>query len=261
MKRTVFVFAVSLMMVFSAIAQQSGYIPDGALLDGKTIVKGSITSPVFKTLDFSAERMLNRRLSLVLGTSFMPSGSFPYVHEIMDLVDMEQETEDLISAIKINTFSFSPELRIYTGKGYGRGFYVSPYYRYERFGLANMFVDFRLNQSTENIMLKGDVDTHSAGLMTGYQWLVGKNRNIVIDWTILGAHYGVNSGNFTGRYEGSIEMTEEYRDIAQKAINKAFEDLPFIEAKATVREDNSADGTISGPWAFLRGGLSIGLRF
>lgn len=258
MRKTLFLLATSLIITLSAIAQQPGYITEGTLLDGKSIIKASITTPFFNTFSFSGERILNKRMSAIIGVSFMPAGPFLYIDKISDI---DQQTHNLISGARLNTFSFSPELRIYTGRGYGRGFYVSPYYRYERFGLDNLSIELTLGSMSEDIVMQGKVNTHSAGLMFGYQWLLGRNRNIVIDWTMLGVHYGTSSGNFEGRYDGDTPMTEAYRKEAEETIDTIFEDLPFIKAKSTVREDNSAQVSITGPWAFVRGGISVGFRF
>lgn len=265
MKRTAFLLVASLMITLAATAQQSGYIKDGALLDGKTIVKANVSSPFLNTVGFTGERILTKNLSVVLGTSFMPSGPFPYINKIMDMTDADEETRDILSSVKINTFSFSPELRIYTGKGYGKGFYISPYYRYEKFGLKNLSTEFTVENegvsSSEDILFSGGLKTHSVGLMFGYQWLLGKNNNIVIDWTMLGGHYGTNSGNLNGKYQGDAPLTEENRQEAQQSLNEALADIPIIEAKGAINSDNSVDITTKGPWAFLRGSLSIGFRF
>lgn len=264
MKKNLFVLAAGLMIVLTAAAQEPDYIDVWSVPDGKTIVKTSITTPAFRTFSLSGERILNKKLSAVLGISFMPSGSFPHVNKILDVADMDQETNNLLSAMQMNTFSVSPELRIYTGKkkGWGRGFYVSPYYRYEKFGLKNLSVDFTMaDDKTGQIMVKGGINTHSAGLMIGYQWLVGKEKNIVIDWTMLGGHYGISSGKFDGKYVGSTSLSEEDRQLAQKEIDNTFEDLPIIKAKGKINNDDTANVSISGPWAFLRGGISVGFRF
>lgn len=259
MQKKVFLWTAGLLIALATAAQQPDYLNKGVLLDGKTMVKTSVTSPFLGTFGFSGERILNKRLSAVLGVSFMPSTTLPFVVNIMDAAGTDKETSDMISSVKFNTFSFSPELRIYTGKGYGRGFYVSPYYRYERFGLNNFSVEFTASEKEEEFMLEGGLNTHSAGLMIGYQWLVGKKRNIVIDWTMLGAHYGVCTGNFHGKYSGAL--TEEERQEAQQSIDETFNDLPFIKAKGTVNNDNTADVSVKGPWAFLRGSVSVGIRF
>lgn len=259
MKKLILMLAIALIS-FSGLAQAPGYISDGGLLDGKTIIKANLTSLVLSTGGFSAERILGKNLSGVLSVSFMPSTSIPFYEMIAEQSGADAQTLATLSSVSMNTFSFSPELRIYTGRGYGRGFYLSPYYRYEKFGLDKMNVNFEDNNGTiRDIMLNGGVKTHSGGLLLGYQWLVGKKRNIVIDWNIFGIHYGVSSGNFHGIYNGTL--TEQERADAQQSIDDTFADLPVFNAKGTVNQDNTVDVLVDGPWAFLRGSLSVGFRF
>ena len=251
-----------LAFVFISLAgfsQEPSYLSEGALVDGKTIGKLNVTSLFMKTGGLSVERIITKNLSAVAGISFMPSSSIPFVNTIASMSDADAETSDALMGIRINTFSFSPELRIYPGKGYGRGFYISPYYKYEKFGLSDLLVEFELDNRTEDIAFDGGIHTHSAGVLLGYQWLLGKSQNIIIDWTILGAHYGGSSGNFHGKYSGTL--TPDERAQAQDAIDETFADLPIIKAEGKINNDNTADVTVSGPWAFLRGSVSVGFRF
>ncbi len=259
MKKTIFTCLAFAIMSLASYSQAPEYISEGALVDGKTIVKLNVTSLMMKTGGFSVERILTKNLSAVAGISFMPSSSIPFVNTIANMSGADAETVDVLKDIRINTFSFSPELRIYPGKGYGRGFYISPYYRYEKFGLNDLLVEFDIDNRTENINFDGGINTHSAGVLLGYQWMLGKSRNIIIDWTIFGAHYGGSSGNFHGKYSGTL--TPDERAQAQQAIDETFADLPIIKAEGKINNDNTADITVSGPWAFLRGSVSVGFRF
>lgn len=259
MKKTIIAVLTFAAVSLAGFSQAPSYVSEGALLDGKSIVKLNITSLALKTGGFSVERILTKNLSAVVGVSFMPSTGLPFLDMISNLSGADAQTNDVLKDVRINSFSFSPELRIYPGKGYGRGFYISPYYRYEKFGLDNLVVEFDADGSTENIVFGGGINTHSAGLLLGYQWLVGKARNIVIDWSILGAHYGVSSGDFHGKYSGTL--TPDEREDLQQSIDETFADLPIIKAEGKVNNDNTADIAISGPWAFLRGSISVGFRF
>lgn len=260
MKRTTIIL-VSLMLAMGGLAQQPNHLGDGALLDGKTLIKTSVSSLLLRTGAFSAERIISKNVSIGVSASFMPSGALPHANTILDIAGTDAETREMITGVQLNTFSFSPEVRIYFGRGYGRGFYLSPYYRYERYGLENLSLEFTFQGFTDAIPFEGDFRTHSAGLMLGYQWLLGKNKNIVIDLTFLGAHYGASSGSLNGRYETDFQLTDQQRQQAQESLNESLSNLPFIEAEGTLHSDNSADVSISGPWVFPRGSLSVGIRF
>lgn len=244
-----------------ALAQQPVYLGDGALLDGKTMVKTSLSSLLLRSGSFSAERIITKNVSIAVSTSFMPSGALPHVNAVLDIAGANAEAKEMIAGIQLGTFSLSPEVRIYVGRGYGQGFYLSPYYRYERYGVENLSLEFTLRGYTGAIPFDGNFQTHSAGLMLGYQWLLGKNKNIVIDWSIVGAHYGASSGSLDGRYDGDFQLTDEQRQQAQESLNQSLSNLPFIEAEGTIHSDNSARVSITGPWFFPRGSLSVGFRF
>ena len=70
---------LSLALGSTLAAQTPKFTPEhGALLDGKTIVKANITSPIFKNYSFAAERILTKGLSLQLGIATMPKGALPF---------------------------------------------------------------------------------------------------------------------------------------------------------------------------------------
>ena len=61
----------------------------------------------------------------------MPKGGVPMLPFLDKYVPgvLENFDYDNIKNMQINSLAFTPELRIYTGRhGYGRGFYLAPYY-------------------------------------------------------------------------------------------------------------------------------------
>lgn len=195
-------------------------------------------------------------MSVILGVNFMPSRSIPFINS---LNVEEQDVEGTINDIKINSLALIPELRIYTGKGYGKGFYLAPYFKYEQFGLKNLSAEFTDNDGVDRqVDMDGNLKTYSGGLMIGYQWLIGKNKNFVIDWSILGAHGGSSKGSIHGDYSGT--MTEKEQQDVRNSIDDTLGDIPLIKYTKDV-DDKTADVEVKGPWAFFRMGVSIGYRF
>ena len=79
MKR-IFTLLLSLVLASSAMAQKERFDPSSwGLLDGKTIVKANITSPIFRNYSFAAERILTPGLGVQLGLNTMPRGGLPLV--------------------------------------------------------------------------------------------------------------------------------------------------------------------------------------
>lgn len=241
----------------SLFAQNNWNVSDGALLDGKTIVKVNLGGLVLRNFGFYGERIINNRFSAVLGVNFMPKGGIPYINNFDKVT--EQDVDGTLSNLKINTFSLIPEIRIYTGSGYGKGFYVAPYFKYETFGLTDLNVNFNDYEGVERqVNMDGRLATYSGGLMIGYQWLIGKNKNFVIDWSIIGVHYGASSGNIHGYVVNG--MTEKEQISVRDNLEEKFKDIPMIKYTIAV-DSHNANVDVKGPWAFLRGGVSIGYRF
>jgi len=249
-----FLFLISASSLFS---QKEEWTPaNGALLGGKNIFKVNLTSMALGNYGFYGERIINNRFSFILGVNFMPNRGIPFINS---LKIVEQDVEGTISNIKVNSLALMPELRIYAGKGYGKGLYFSPYFKYEQFGLSNLSAEFTDNDGIDRqVDMDGKIKTYSGGLLIGYQWLIGKNKNFVIDWSILGAHAGASNGNIHGNYAGV--MTEKEQQDVRNSIDETLGDIPLIEYTRIVDSKN-ADVEVKGPWAFFRMGLSIGYRF
>lgn len=223
----------------------------------KNIVKLNLMALPLKNFSFQYERVITKRLSVALGVRTMPTGSLPFANSFAAQVgDGDPDLEANIRAVKVGNFALTPEVRLYVGrKGYGRGFYIAPYYRYAKFTSDELPVDYDGDGNvTKTIRLKGDMTTHSGGLMFGAQWQIAKM--ISLDWWILGAHYGKSNGALTGTPSTPLSANE------QNDIRTQIEDidLPLTKITADVNA-NRVRAIIDGPWGGVRAGLTIGIRF
>ena len=235
-----------------------------AVLDGKSILKANLTGLALRNYGFYAERILNKRISLVLGVNKMPEGTIPYLNKFID----PESFDDIegISDIRISSFSIAPEMRFYLSRsGFGKGFYVAPYYKFEHFGASNYHIEFiDENNINQEIKLNGNLNTHSFGAAIGAQWLLGKRKNIALDWLIIGAHYGGNKGHFDG--ESTYVLSENDQIEAKKIIEDNLNGVK-IGNLVPIRIENleinarEAQVDISSPWAFIRTAISVGFRF
>lgn len=260
---------LSLALGSTLAAQTTKFTPDrGALLDGKTIVKANITSPIFKNYSFAAERILTKGLSLQLGVATMPKGALPFSSSFENHIGQNVS----MSSVKLQSFYVTPELRWYTGGGYGHGFYLMAYYRYQNYKLSGytLKMDVREGASSTDkpvaLDLTGDFKTNSFGFGLGAQWLFGRNKNIVLDWNILGVHAGKGKLTLAGDYSSTTGLTDKEIEDLQKQISENVSDLPTIKL---VGEDVNVDkaskkvsiDNVSTPWAWLRASVSLGFRF
>lgn len=219
------------------------------------IFKVNLTALPLKNFSIQYERVLQKKISVALNIRFMPSGDLPFKNSLNDAANGDPDIEKAINNAQMGNFSITPEFRFYPGKsGYGRGFYIAPYYRYAKFTADAIPIDYTALTTTKTITLKGDLTTHTGGLMIGAQWFLGKY--VTLDWWILGAHYGAGNGSFVGTPSAPFNTLEQ--DDIRQTIESI--DLPVGNIKAEVTS-NAAKAIFDGPWGGLRGALTIGIRF
>lgn len=218
----------------------------------RNLLKVNLPGLVVKNYSLQYERVMGKATSLALSLRTMPTSSIPLKGFILDLADNDPDTKDVLDKLRLSNFAITPEFRWYVGKrGYGRGFYIAPFYRYARFKSNDVVVEY---DNTESITLKGEQSAHTGGLLFGAQWFLGKT--ICLDWWILGPHYGSGDGLFTGVTDHLLSPQE------QSSLRDALEDIdiPLVKEQITVTA-NGANVKFTGPWAGLRAGLSLGIRF
>lgn len=224
---------------------------------GKNIFKINLTAIPLKNYSFQYERVITRKFSVALGFRTMPASGLPMRSSIENAVGSDDEqTLKTIRSTKIGNTAVTPEVRFYLSKkGYGRGFYVAPYYRYSKFVCKEIPVEYDgTGGQVKTITMKGDMTSHCGGLMLGAQWTLSKS--VSLDWWIVGAQYGKAKGTFTGISD--IALTQAEQDDIKETIDGL--DIPFGNFKYNVTS-NGVTGSIDGPWGGLRSGITIGIRF
>jgi hypothetical protein len=220
------------------------------------IFKVNLTGIVLKNYSFQYERILNKRISVAFSFRTMPESSVPLKKVILDAADDDPDTKDVLDALKISNTAITPEIRIYLSKkGFGRGFYIAPFYRYASFKTNNMKFSYTNSLGSENdIFLSGKLTAHTGGFLLGSQWNLGKRLSL--DLWILGPHYGGGNGFFAGTTNTPLNPIE------QNNLRQELEDfdLPLTKESSTVNA-NGATLQLRGPWGGVRSGLSLGIKF
>lgn len=263
MKKTLLSLAVILFNFFITVAQTNSTTPTidslsvnrELILPKKNNVKISLTSLVFKNFQFQYERSLTKRIGFVIGYSFIPKGSVPFKSQINDLTSSDPDTKDLFSNAELGYTAITPEVRFYLGKGYGKGFYIAPFYRHLQYDITGVNFTYT-NQlgGQDDIDLGGKLSANTFGVQFGAQFNLGKH--LILDWWIAGPHYGTSKGDFVGVSDRTLTQFEQ--DELQKELDKIDLPLSDVTAKANA---NGATINISGPWAGVRSGISLGYRF
>jgi len=127
--------------------------------------------------DVSTEKSVLKvnTISLLLGT-----GSIFYERKISDLTSAQMGVGYMnfkLGDTKFTGLILTPELRIYAKKNAIDGFYLSPYFRYQKFTVEN-------NEIEDS---KGTLTSMGGGLVFGRQWIT--NSGFTMD-LFFGGHYG-----------------------------------------------------------------------
>lgn len=222
----------------------------------RNIVKINLTNIALKNYSVEYERVLNKTISVCLNVRMMPENSLPLKSLFLKLVGDDEFDRNAVENFRLSNYALTPEFRFYLSrKGYGRGLYVAPFYRYATFSIKDLPAEFSSSSGTMiSINHVGNFSSHTGGLLFGAQWEFGKRFNI--DWSIVGAHYGSGSGELIGLYDRNLTPYEqnELREMLENAT------IP-LTVKTVYVNDKGTKLKLNGAWGGLRTGLSIGLRF
>jgi hypothetical protein len=215
--------------------------------------KVNLLGLVVRNFSFQYERIITKRISAAIGFRFMPEGKIPIVSNLAKAlaIDDKDILDGLLEA-RINNLAITPELRIYLGrKGYGKGFYIAPFYRYSSYEIKNIPIQFG---GDKPVVISGKIKTNTFGLLFGSHWSLSKR--ISLDWWLSGYQFGTHNGEMTGLAEKDlipdqvVKLSENIKKIT----------LPNVEYSTKVT-NNSVRISTSGPWMALRTGLCLGIRF
>jgi len=215
-----------------------------------SLVRINLLALPLRNFSLGYEYKVARKTTVGLGFRFMPKGGLPLRSTISNLID-DPDTEKQLNQFSTGNVAFTPELRFYLGKEAMRGFYIAPFARYSSYS-ADLPFEFDVNGINQTMPLSGNLNTLTGGLLLGAQWKLG--GKVYLDWWMLGPQYGSANGSLSGKK--SLNLQE------QQALRSDLQDLeiPFAETTTTV-DANGAKLDIKGPWAGLRAGLNLGVRF
>lgn len=221
------------------------------------IIKLNLTPLLLKSYSLQYERILNRKFSAAIQFRMMPQTSLPFKSSILKLVDDEDaDTKKIINEFKMINYAITPEVRIYLSrKGFGRGFYIAPFYRYASFSSSELNVFYTdENDAEQSIKMNGKLTANTFGLAFGVQSMLGKR--VVLDWSLFGPHYGNGKGEFTGKSTHPLSADEQ-QDLRDQLEGI---DIPLTNKTVNVTNDG-ASLKLDGPWGGWRCTIGIGVRF
>jgi len=221
------------------------------------IIKLNLLSPFFKNISIQYERVINKFLSVAVSARYMPGISIPYVNLMYNLSgSTDPATEDAIKGMRMSNFAISPEVRFYVGKkGYGRGFYVAPNYRYAQFKINNLqYIYTNYPAGDSSLTFSGNLNVHYGGVLLGAQWALGKHLSL--DWWFFGPLVGIENSDIN--ISSSLPLSEEdQNDLRQNLENL---NIPHTQKTVNVNE-NGGSLKLHGLMAGFNFGLALGVKF
>lgn len=219
------------------------------------LIKINLAALLFKSYSLQYERVLNRKFSVAIQYRTMPATGIPFKSTIFKYMgDEDPDTKKIIEDFRLSNYAVTAEARLYLSrKGYGRGFYLAPFYRYASF-TSNNFSVFYSGEEEKSIKLLGNLTSNTYGLAIGAQNALGKH--LVLDWSLLGPHYGSAKGNFSGN--SLTPLSPEDQDDLRDHLENI--DIPLTNKTINV-DANGASLIIDGPWAGIRFTIGLGFRF
>ncbi|MFM1795215.1 MAG: hypothetical protein RL642_1600 [Bacteroidota bacterium] len=114
------------------------------------------------------ERILSKRFSIALSYKFLPYSKLIFRSAIPV---SDQQARESLDELKLSNAALTPEVRFYVGKkGYGRGFYLAPFYRNAKFSGKGLGIDFTLdNGQNATFNMQGSIKSSTFGLLLGAQ--------------------------------------------------------------------------------------------
>jgi hypothetical protein len=219
--------------------------------DGRNIIKLNLLALPFKNISVQYERAVGRKFTAAATARFMPKSKLPFRSTISNYAD-DAALDRQLANTEVGNMAIMPEVRWYVGKkGAFRGFYLGAFANIGKFD-ADLNYEYDDAGTTKTIPLSGSVNTITGGLMLGAQWKLSKA--IYLDWWIAGPNYGSSNGDLSGKQ--SLSPSE------QQSLRDELDDLDIPLTDFTYKVDgNGATIDFKGPWAGVRSGICIGIRF
>jgi len=240
--------------------QTQHYATQGTDYD-MNVAKINLLALPFRNISLQYERLVARKISVAVGLRMIPKGAFPMLNAFESYID-DEETFNELQNIRVSNQAFTLEPRFYFGKHDGpRGFYIAPYARYSTYSLGFDQFEYTVelengegsyHEETKTVALDGRINGFTGGVLFGAQWRIG--RWVYLDWWILGPAYGSSKGKLSG--------TTPLGPEEQSALREELEglEIPMVKTEAYV-DANGARLDMKGPWAGIRSGLAVGVRF
>jgi hypothetical protein len=227
------------------------------LVKKKNLFKFNLSGLAVNNYTLQYERVLGAHSSLALTLSSSPNVALPFKGTLMNDFGGNSDAKRAIETTLFTKTNVTLEYRFYTGHEAPRGFYIAPFVRYMNMKLSQDYTFTPSDEILHVAHLNGQFDGFGAGVLFGYQWLLGSHW--AIDWWIVGPFYGTS---VTADFLGTCNMSDmSAQDKANLANNIQSVKLPLYTTTATVGQ-NTVEAKLTGPYYGVRVmGLCLVYRF
>lgn len=245
MKKIMLALLAFILMAPVLKAQEENTIPD------KNLIKVNLVALALKNVTMQYEREISRKTTVALTFRAMPSSTLPFKSVFKSFIN-DENTKSQVVNFKTGNVAIMPEVRLYLGhQGAYHGFYIAPFLSYAHYS-ASLPYHYNDNGTDKIIPMAGSSDAFSGGIMLGAQWKI--SNVLYLDWWILGPHFGFSNGSINGKKE----LSASEQDALKFYLDDFY--IPMVTTTNTV-DAHGATVDFSGPWAGVRSGLSLGIRF
>ncbi len=234
--------------------------PEPGSSERKNILKFNLTSIAVNHYMFQYERVTRRKQSFAIGFGFSPNVDLPFKSTLSDEFGDNEDAARAIETTKFSKITVTPEYRFYLGKKKApQGFYIALFARYSHMKISQDYTFTPSSGTLHTAHMNGKIDGVGGGFLIGAQWLLGKQKNVSIDWWIVGPFIGGMNGDFHGMDPKMNELTPADRADLKSDIEGV--DIPLWTVEATIGE-YTVDAKLKGAFYGVRlFGFSIGFRF
>ena len=217
----------------------------------KNMVEINLLALPLKNFSLNYQRQITRKTTVGLTARLMPNGTLPYEKSFRNSIS-DSATKAQFDQLKVGNYAVMPEIRFYLSrKGAFHGFYIALFGSIAHYSadLPYSYTDSNVNKS---IQLSGSINSITGGFMLGASWNLGKF--IYLDLHLVGPNFG----SATGSISGKTPLSPSEQSSLKSSLDGL--NIPLVKSSSTV-DANGAKLSLSGPWAGIRSGLCIGVRF
>jgi Protein of unknown function (DUF3575) len=227
-------------------------------LVNRTLVKFNISGVVIKNYTAQYERILTKNSSITFSAGVSSKAPLPFKQALMDRFSDNADAVRAINTTLFTKYVGTLEYRFYLAGHAPTGWYLAPFVRYINMTIDQDYTYTDLKGVLHRPNLKAQFNAGGAGVLLGYQWMLGKR--VGLDLWLLGPFYGTNvKADFVGNDPLWQQLTADDIQNIRRDINSV--ELPGYTVTDKINLPK-IEALLEGPYYGVRAfGLALSYRF